>query len=249
MKTDAVEHRRAESPETLRDLGERIGYAFSDPRLLEEALTHASYANESGAGYYNERLEYLGDAVLELCVSEFLFVSRPEYDEGELTKARARVVCASSLASWAGHIGLSDLLLLSRGLETQGGRVNLSILADAMEAVLGAVFLDGGYEAAFGVVRGLVETTRPLEVGHIEPNKDSKTRLQEALQATGEHPPTYRLTGRSGPDHALVFEVEAVLSDGRVLAVGQGSSIKSAEFAAAESALNRLRDQNRTTGE
>jgi ribonuclease-3 len=138
---------------------------------------------------------------------------------------------------------------MSRGLEAQGGRANPSILADAMEAVLGAVFLDGGYEAASGVVRRLMETTRLLEVGHIEPNKDSKTRLQEALQATGGHPPTYRLTGRSGPDHALVFEVEAVLSGGRVLAVGQGSSIKSAEFAAAERALNDLRDQNKAASE
>jgi ribonuclease-3 len=243
MRTDqSAPPERKQDP--LRDFAKRLGYDFHNPKILEEALTHSSYANELGDGVCNERLEYLGDAVLELCVSEVLFLTRPEFDEGALTKARARVVCAASLASWASGLQISGLLRVSRGLESQGGRDNPSVLADAMEAVLGAVFLDGGYEEASSVVRRLAASA-VIGPDGAESNKDAKTQLQEALQAMGSHPPTYRLSRRSGPDHALTFEVEAVLPDGSVFATGRGGSIKSAEFAAAEIALRRLVNQSR----
>jgi ribonuclease-3 len=222
------------------EFGERLGYRFLRPDILKEALTHASYANESGTESCNERLEYLGDAVLELCISEELFLTHPDYDEGELTKSRARMVCATSLASWASEVRVSPLLRLSKGLEIQGGRSNHSILADAMEAVLGAIFLDGGYRAAAAVVKRFFSISS-FESQVDDREKDVKTRLQEAFQAMGLPPPSYRLFSRSGPEHASTFEVEAVLADGRVFATGKGCSKKSAEFAAAEVGLRRLK--------
>ncbi len=213
---------------------EKLGYAFHNPGIFREALTHASYANELGLPLFNERLEYLGDAVLELCVSEMLFVAHPDYTEGELTKARSLFVCERTLASWASRARLYELLLLGKGLERQGGRKNPSILADAVEAVFGAVFLDGGYEAARAVVARFVDSLRPGSGGEV---RDPKSRLQELLQARGEKPPQYRLISRSGPDHATFFKVELISSSGNVLASGTGSSIKAAEFEAAETAL------------
>jgi ribonuclease-3 len=220
-----------------RAFEERLGYSFSSKLLLEEALTHASYANESGTPSCNERLEYLGDAVLELCVSEMLYFDYPGYSEGELTKARASVVSESPLASWALMAGIPPLLRLSRGLERQGGRDNPSILADAMEATLGAAFIDGGYEAARGIVRRFVTSTG---VTTEDEGRDYKSQLQEMVQARWIHPPVYRLVSRSGPDHAASFEVEVSLPGGRVLATGEGPSIKAAGFAAAESAIALL---------
>ncbi|MDR1943515.1 MAG: ribonuclease III [Synergistaceae bacterium] len=219
-------------------LEEKLGYSFHSLSFLEEAMTHASYANESGAGFCNERLEYLGDAVLELCASEILFTDHPDYSEGELTKARASVVSESPLAAWAAETGIRELIRLSKGLERQGGRKNPSILADAMEATLGAVFLDGGYGAARKLVRRFISG---MGVVLDDDARDYKSQLQEMVQAKWGHPPVYRLTSRSGPDHAASFEVEVSLPDGRVLAVGEGSSIKAAGFAAAETAITRLK--------
>lgn len=224
-------------PVDFAPLERALGYAFRAHATLEEALTHASYANETGL-CHNERLEYLGDAVLELCVSETFFSDHPDFDEGDLTKARSRIVRETSLALWAKALNIAAFLRLGKGLEGQGGRGSPSVLADAVEAVLGAVFLDGGYEAARGVVRRWMRTAVTAEV---EEKKDAKTMLQEFLQAAGGRPPAYRLRGRTGPDHAAVFEVEAVLADGSVLSVGRGNSIKAAEFAAAGEALARLR--------
>lgn len=216
---------------------EKLGYFFSDRRIIEEALTHASYAKELGLSSFNERLEYLGDAVLELCVSQILYAAYPDASEGELTKARASTVCESTLAKWALSVDLSPLLRISKGLERQNGRKNPSVLADALEAVFGAIFLDGGYGAAFSAVRRFFDAAGPASD---EERKDAKSLLQERLQAMGDKPPLYRLVGRSGPDHATFFKVEAGLSNGTVLAVGKGTSIKSAEFDAAEKALHKL---------
>ena len=225
----------------MRVLEERLGYVFKRRDLLEEALTHSSYANESGAAFCNERLEYLGDAVLELCVSEILYSDYPDYSEGDLTKARASVVSEAPLASWARIAGIPGLLRLSKGLERQSGRQNTSILADAMEAALGALFLDGGYDAVRAVVRKFVDST---DVATDEEAKDFKSQLQEIVQAKWVHPPVYRLMDRRGPDHAALFKVEVSLPDGKVLAVGEGPSIKAAGFAAAEFAISILRDEN-----
>ena len=219
---------------------QRLGYAFQNAAILDEALTHASHANESGIPYYNERLEYLGDAVLELCVSEILFSRHPDFDEGRLTKERSLVVREGTLVEWAKALGIPPLLRLGKGLEMQNGRQNASVLADAMEAILGAVFLDGGYEAARQIVRRRMTDVARKDDCATEPNKDAKSRLQEYLQAMGGKPPSYILKKRTGPDHASTFEVELRLSDGRLFASGKGNSIKNAEFAAAENALTRL---------
>lgn len=223
---------------------EKLGYFFSDRCLIEEALTHASYAKELGLSSFNERLEYLGDAVLELCVSQILYAAYPDATEGELTKARASTVCESTLAKWAFSVDLSPLLRVSKGLERQNGRSNPSVLADALEAVFGAIFLDGGYDAAFSSVRRFFDAAG---VASDEERKDAKSLLQERLQAIGDKPPLYRLTGRSGPDHATFFKVEAGLSNGTVLAVGKGTSIKAAEFDAAEKALRKLSEKTDET--
>jgi ribonuclease-3 len=228
------------------DLEQELGYAFRDRKIFEEALTHASYANENGC-VCNERLEFLGDAVLELCVSEILYSSRGGLDEGGLSKARSQLVRKTTLALWARAIRLPEALRLGRGLEGQGGRGNQSIMADAMEAVLGAVFLDGGYEASMDVVTSLLyRMEQIISPGGGEADvKDAKSALQEMLQAEGDKPPAYRLTKRTGPDHAAIYEVEASSSDGRVLAIGRGSSIKTAEFAAAKQAFIALSERER----
>lgn len=223
--------------QAIRAFEEHLGYSFKRTRLLEEALTHSSYANETGIRPSNERLEYLGDAVLELCVSEILFIDHPDYSEGELTKARTSVVSERPLALWALEFGLPLLLRIGKGLERQDGRKNPSILADAMEAALGAVFLDGGYGAARELVRRLMKM--PAGPADDKP-RDFKSRLQEIVQAKGELPPVYRVIGRNGPDHSVSFEVEVSLPDGRILASGEGTSIKAASFAAAEMALGAL---------
>jgi len=162
-------------------------------------------------------------------------------DEGELSKARSRVVREATLASWAFATKLPKLLKLGRGLEGQGGRHNPSVLADAMEAVFGAVFLDGGYDASRNVVCNL--TTLDADMCLLEKydnDKDPKSLLQELLQARGDKPPTYRLLQRTGPDHAAIFEVEVTIADGSVLSTGKGNSIKMAEFRAAATALSML---------
>jgi ribonuclease-3 len=223
------------------DFERALGYIFRDRELFEEALTHASYANENGRARCNERLEFLGDAVLELCVSERLYIEYSDLDEGGLSKARSHVVRETSLAAWAKATKLHELMKLGRGLEGQGGRNNPSILADAMEAVLGAVFLDGGYEASRGVVANLSERDHVVPLA--EQDRDAKSLLQELLQARGDKPPVYRLTRRTGPDHAAIFEVEATIADGSLLSTGRGNSIKTAEFAAARAALRLLRQK------
>ena len=216
-----------------------LGYVFRDRELFEEALTHSSYANENGHARSNERLEFLGDAVLGLCVSERFYSEYSEMDEGELSKARSRVVREATLASWAFATRLPELLKLGRGLEGQGGRNNPSVLADAMEAVFGAVFLDGGYEASRNTVYNLAKFDADISLTKKhDTDKDPKSLLQELLQARGDKPPIYRLTRRTGPDHAAVFEVEATMADGSVLSKGKGNSIKTAEFSAAALALS-----------
>jgi ribonuclease-3 len=228
------------------DFEAALGYVFRDRELFEDALTHASYANEHGCARCNERLEFLGDAVLELCVSENLYVTYPDLDEGELSKARSRVVREATLASWARSLGLTALLKIGRGLECQGGRNNPSVLADAMEAVFGAIFLDGGYEVSMVVITDLAgRDSMGALADACDLRKDAKSLLQEFLQARGDKPPIYRLKDRTGPDHAAIFEVEAAMTDGRVLSVGRGNSIKNAEFSAAQRALALFERQKR----
>ena len=216
------------------ELEQAVGYRFQEPALLTEALCHSSYANETrGALRCNERLEFLGDSVLSIVVSNHLF-RNTHLPEGELTKIRASLVCEKSLFEWAKRISLGDYLLLGHGEEQSGGRERPSILADAFEAVIGAVFICRGYEAA----RELFLSQFQAKMDNLTPEdyEDKKSLLQELVQARVPHGVSYRLLGSSGPDHAPTFE-SAVYCGKLLLGQGKGRSKKESEVAAAAAAL------------
>jgi ribonuclease-3 len=229
-------HRREE----LRDLEEDIGYLFEDVDLLDGALTHKSFANEVGrAAADNQRLEFLGDSVLGLIVSNLLYEVHPPLSEGEMSKIRAYLVREESLREIARSFELGKRLRLGRGEEQTGGRDKASILADAFEALVAAIYLDGGFDLAFRFVEGIFRPV--IAAGGTEPiERDYKTRLQEYCQARYGKAPTYRVVSDSGPDHAKVFEVE-ILAGKSVLARGKGRSKKEAEQRAAQDALEILK--------
>lgn len=208
-----------------------IGYLFKDIKLLEEALTHPSQANESGLSFNNQRLEFLGDAVLELVSSAELFSGNPQIKEGQLTRLRSHMVREPMLHKWAEHVGLSGLLLYGKSVGAKG--VTGSMLADAVEAVFGAVFMDGGYDSAWAVVKGYLDFVS-VEAGSQE--LDPKTELQELYQAEGAGVPYYKTVERKGPDHAMRFRVLATWGD-QIIGEAWGASIKEAEFGAARAAL------------
>ena len=222
----------------IKDLENAIGYRFRNITLLQNALSHSSYANERwhNSLLSNERLEFLGDSILGMLVADHLYRSFPERPEGELTKMRADMVCETSLAAIAEKIGLGQHLLLGHGEDRLGGRSRASILADAVESVIAASFLDGGMAAAEGFIRQFVLTNVPVKRMH---NTDYKTALQELVQQKKNQTLTYVLTGESGPDHDKVFCVDVLLNDQRV-GSGTGSSKKRAEQSAAQSALEAL---------
>ena len=225
--------------QNLDTLQKVISHRFSQVKLLETALTHSSFANEhEEAQQDNERLEFLGDAVLELGISEMLYERSPEAPEGELTRMRARLVSEPALAALARELGLDELLRLGRGAELQGGRTRDALLADAFEAVLGAVFLDGGYAAARTAVRGIYASRLPAP-GEPRRIKDPKSRLQELTQKSFRERPVYALLASNGPDHAKIFEVELTLPDGTRLQAS-GATVKKAEQDAAAKALALL---------
>ena len=217
-----------------------IKYKFKNIELLKKAFTHSSYANEKHIEKYdnNERLEFLGDAVLELVISDYIYNLYPKMPEGELTKLRAGTVCEASLAERAAEIHISDFIMLGKGEETAGGRHRDSILADAFEAVIGAVYLDGGINAARKHILGQLENTVSrirLSLNII----DCKTRLQEEIQKTSKEPIHYEIIGESGPDHDKLFTA-AVNHNGSVLGEGSGKSKKEAEQSAALDALKKM---------
>ncbi len=222
----------------LELLEKTIGYQFKDKKLLTQALTHSSYANEKKLGKLgcNERLEFLGDAVLELISSDFLFKKYPGIPEGELTKKRASMVCEPSLAYCAREFGLPDYLLLGKGEDMTGGRNRDSIVSDATEALLGAIYLDGGYEKANGFVQKFILN----DMEHKQLFYDSKTILQEIVQETSTNPVEYVLVKEEGPDHDKQFQVE-VRVDGIVQGSGVGHTKKAAEQAAAYQAIRKRR--------
>lgn len=231
------------SPETRADAGcadvADLGHAFADPQLLATALTHSSFANERGeSAGHNERLEFLGDAVLELCVSEELFARFPEAPEGELTLLRSQLVNESSLADMARRLGLESHVLLGRGEENQGGRTRPSLLSDVFEAVVGAVFLDGGYRAARAFVDRVFAGLWPRRPAAPK-TKDFKSRLQEYTQKTHKARPTYALLGSAGPEHDKRFEVRLLLPGGQEILATE-KSVKKAEQMAAKLALRSL---------
>ncbi|WP_031388044.1 ribonuclease III [Desulfonatronum thiodismutans] len=214
----------------------RIQYAFGDVKLLNEALTHSSYANESpGRGQSNERLEFLGDAVLELCITEELFVRYPEANEGQLTTFRAMLVNEGVLAGLSRKLKIDHVLLLGRGEENQGGRQRQSLLSDAFEALLGAIFLDGGYAVAKQWVLERFAGLWPRQM-ELSVEKDHKTKLQELTQQHCRDRPVYYLEGSSGPEHERTFHVLLKLPTGEEFR-DSGSSVKKAEQNAARQAM------------
>lgn len=222
-----------------RGVEESIGYTFTDASLITTALTHSSYANEQGGAVaHNERLEFLGDAVLELCVSAELFSRFPEAREGDLTRMRAKIVSQPFLTELARTHKVDVSLRLGKGEESQGGRERPSLLSDAFEALLGAVFLDGGFPAACTVVRAVFDGKWPVpRQGKLA--KDSKSRLQEVTQERYKERPVYALVDSSGPEHEKVFTVRVTLPDGLVF-TSDGPSLKRAEQLVARRALEHL---------
>ncbi|WP_164175356.1 ribonuclease III [uncultured Selenomonas sp.] len=222
----------------LLALAQRLGVTFHDIGLLHTALVHTSYANEAqGRVAHNERLEFLGDAVLELASSTYLYTHFPRLPEGELTKTRASIVCSAALAKIAARLGLGEYLLLGHGEEMSGGRARTTNLEDAFEAVLGAIYLDQGWEAARDyALRQLAPEFD--QVRHGENLQDYKTLLQELVQKTPGSTIAYELLEATGPDHAKHYRY-AVVINGKTCGEGEGSSKKEAEQQAARMALAR----------
>lgn len=223
----------------MRELQRAIGHTFRDPGLLEQALTHTSYANEvykDGLKSY-ERLEFLGDSILGFTAADYLLSTFPQLHEGDLTKLRADLVCEASLARTATKLGLGNYLRLGRGEEAGGGRTRVSIIADVVEAVIAAIYLDAGLPAAkrFIYTHVLVDTKDRIRL-----NTDYKTLLQELVQQRKGQTLNYELLGERGPDHDKQFEVR-VLLNGVQVGAGTGTSKKRAEQAAARQALESLR--------
>lgn len=224
---------------TAESLEQKLQYRFIDRSLLETALTHTSFVKGDGRqAEHNERMEFLGDAVLELVVSEHLYHTRPDLQEGEMTRMRARLVCEGALFSAANELGVPEFLRLGHGEEGTGGRAKPSVVSDAMEAVIGAIFLDGGMEAARRVV--LERVIRLLEATREDSSdKDYKTRLQEYVQKGHLGRLTYALAGTEGPEHSKIFTM-CVLLDGDTIGTGAGKTKQNAGQAAARAALKRL---------
>ena len=222
----------------IKDLEGAIGYKFKNITLLQNALTHSSYANERWHDSLksNERLEFLGDSILGMTVAEYLYQNFPDRPEGELTRMRADMVCETSLAAIAEKIDLGKHLLLGHGEEQGGGRNRPSILADAVESVIAASFLDGGVEAAEGFIKRFVLCNVPVK--RLQ-NTDYKTMLQELVQQKKNQVLTYGLVDEFGPDHSKTFTVEVSLND-QVVGKGTGSSKKRAEQDAARAAIAEL---------
>ena len=221
----------------MNELENKIGYKFNNIKLLELAMSHTSYANETKGKESNERIEYLGDAVLELISSEYIYKTYPKLPEGEMTKTRAYAVCEDSLAIVANRYSFSDFLRVGKCEVMSEGRYRASILADAVEATIGAIYLDGGYESAKKFI--LPNLIPQIEEYIKNGNKDYKTQLQEKLQVNGEVKIEYRLISEKGPDHAKTFEVE-VYCNNDLLGAGEGKSKKDAEMNAAKVALDKI---------
>ena len=222
----------------LTKLEQGLGYTFRNKALLENALTHSSYANENRERHLpdNERLEFLGDSILGFVVAEYLYRNFPGKPEGELTRIRADLVCERNLAEAAATVELGSYLLLGHGEEQGGGRKRDSIVSDAMESVIAASFMDGGFAAAKEIIDRLILSNIPKGRPR---NFDYKTAFQELVQRKKDQQIHYELTGESGPDHDKHFEVE-VLLNGKAVGHGVGSSKKRAEQAAAEAAIEAL---------
>lgn len=223
----------------LNELERAIGYEFKDKGLLSHAMTHSSYANEKRWEKHrcNERLEFLGDAVLELVSSDFLFSRDKKMPEGELTKTRASMVCEPALAYCASEIHLGEYLLLGKGEEATGGRERNSVVSDAMEALIGAIYLDGGFANAKEFIHSFILN----DMENKQLFYDSKTILQEMVQSIGDTPLSYELLKEEGPDHNKTFEVRALIGEDEI-GRGSGRTKKAAEAAAAYHGILKLKE-------
>jgi len=229
------------SAHEINNLEKLIFYQFNDKALLRQALTHSSFANEHGLEN-NERLEFLGDAVLELCISKALYEQFPMASEGELTKARASMVNEVSLAQIARSLKLGQYILLGKGEEMQGGKDRDSVLSDTLEAIFGAIFLDGGYEQVKTSINKIFSPFWPKKISLKKITKDYKTRLQELTQKIFKQRPVYTLVDSQGPEHAKIYLVQVSLPDGTNLKA-TGTSVKKAEQKAAQLGLKFLQER------
>jgi ribonuclease-3 len=224
----------------ISQLEDKINYTFKNKKTISAAITHSSYANEKKGKNlkYNERLEFLGDSVLSLVISEHLFKNHPNLPEGELSVTRAKIVCENSLSKCAFDIGLGSFLLLGKGEELSGGREKISLLSDAFEALIGAVYLDGGFDTAkafiFKYMDGIIKSCIEGKLFY-----DFKTQLQELVQQNGEQHISYSVIDENGPDHNKTFVTQVRIND-VVHGQGKGRSKKEAEQNAARDALNRF---------
>ena len=225
----------------MQDLEEKLNYHFKDRTLLQTALTHSSYANEnrSKGVECNERLEFLGDSILGMVVADYLYKEHPDWPEGELTRFRSRLVCESNLDNVARDLDLGSYLLLGKGEEAGGGRTRNSVIADAVEALLAAVYLDGGLKAAGKVIQTcILDRIDEREAG----SRDYKTTLQELVQRKSGMTLSYQLRGSAGPDHSKIFYME-VLLNGEAIGKGSGRSKKEAEQMAAKAGIHTLKER------
>lgn len=239
MRAFSLFRERERMKDKLKELEKKIGYEFRDFSLLRRAMMHSSYTNEKHLPKFqcNERLEFLGDAVLELVSSEFLFLENPKISEGELTKTRASMVCEPSLAFCARDLQLGEYLLLGKGEDATGGRGRDSITSDSMEALIGAIYLDGGFTNAKEFIHRFILS----DLEHKKLFFDSKTILQEIVQADMGESITYRLVGEEGPDHNKAFRVEVRIGE-ICCGAGKGRTKKAAEQEAAYQAILKLKD-------
>lgn len=223
----------------MSDLKTKIGYSFKNPQLLKTALTHSSYANEDRVKRVrsNERLEFLGDSVLGMIVAEHLYLNFPDIPEGSMTRLRAELVCEQSLYGIAADLELGRHLLLGKGEENTGGRDRSSILADAVEAIIAAIYLDGGLNPARSFVAERLLSG--VDAGSFRKSSDNKTMLQERLQRKDGPSPQYEVLDVTGPDHARIFTA-SVSFNGKALGSGTGRSKKEAEQSAAGAAMEKL---------
>lgn len=228
--------------ELYKELEKTIGYSFKNKGLLKHALTHSSYTfeNQIDVSKCNERLEFLGDAVLELISSEYIFNTYPMKSEGEMSRFRASLVCEESLSVCAKEIKLGEYLLLSKGEELNGGRIRPSVTSDAFEALIGAIFLDGGIESA----RSFVERYVLNDIENKNLFYDSKTILQEYSQRVYKCTPTYRVVSEYGPEHQKTFVCDVIIND-KAVGRGSGTNKKSAQQHAAYAVLVKIKDKSR----